>query len=93
MGKGTRAAKTELEKMDFSKVTCREAAKEVARIITKLHDDVKEKEYELEMSWCCRESGGKHVMLPPALKEELETAARDAKKREEMADSDDESDG
>ena len=42
----------------------REAAKEVARIIYSVHDDVKDKEFELELSWICQESGNRHQLVP-----------------------------
>jgi len=53
MGKGRTSAKTELEKINFEKVKCREAVDRVAEIIYKLHDDVKDKNFELELS-CVR---------------------------------------
>lgn len=42
----------------------REAANEVARIIYSVHDDVKDKEFELELSWICEESGNRHQLMP-----------------------------
>jgi hypothetical protein len=32
--------------------------------IYKCHDDNKDKDFELEMSWICPESGGKHQTVP-----------------------------
>lgn len=89
MGKHRQGAKTELERIDFANVTCREAVKEIAKIIYKLHDDVKDKDFELEMSWVCDESNRKHVMVPVELREEAIKAAVEAKDKADMDDSDD----
>lgn len=32
--------------------------------IYKCHDDNKDKDFELELSWICPESGGKHQSVP-----------------------------
>jgi len=89
IGKHMRSAKTELEKIDFKSITCREAVKEVARIIYKFHDDIKEKDFELELSWVCDESGRQHQYVPAELFAEAVTRAQDLKKKEEMDESDD----
>ncbi len=39
----------ELEKLKLSEMTCREALASVAKIIYSVHDDVKDKEFELEL--------------------------------------------
>jgi len=49
IGKGRQLAKTELEKLKLSELTTREAVFEAARIIHLVHDDAKEKEFELEL--------------------------------------------
>jgi len=93
VGKQRNGAKTELEKIKFETVTCREAVMEIAKIIYKLHDDVKDKAFELELSWVCDESKRKHVSVPADLRESAIKAAVAAKERAEMADSDDDDDG
>lgn len=90
VGKQKQGAKTELERLKFDAITCREAVKKIAEIIYKLHDDVKDKEFELEMSWVCDESDKKHVMVPAELRAEAIAAAKEAKERTEMEDSSDE---
>lgn len=75
LGKGRQGAKTEIEKLDLGSLTCREALKEVAKIIHMLHDEGKDKPFELELSWLCKESEWKHVQVPSALKDEVEQAA------------------
>jgi len=92
IGKHRMGAKTELEKIKFESITCREAVNEIAKIIYNLHDDVKDKEFELEMSWVCDESERKHVPVPENLRSEAIRLAVDAKEKAEMDDSDDDDD-
>ncbi|KAF7313678.1 Proteasome subunit alpha type [Mycena chlorophos] len=77
VGKGRQLAKTELEKLKLSELTAREAVIEAARIIYLVHEDAKEKEFELEMSWISPESGGLHVAVPQELVDEAETKAKE----------------
>lgn len=90
VGKQRQGAKTELERLKFDTITCKEAVMEIARIIYKLHDDVKDKDFELEMSWVCDASDRKHVLVPADLKNEAVKAAKEAKEKAEMEDSDSE---
>ncbi|KAI8850629.1 nucleophile aminohydrolase [Chytridium lagenaria] len=76
VGKGRQLAKTEIEKLKLTQMTVREAVKEAARIIYAVHDDSKDKDFELEISWVCEESGNKHEMVPRELLEEAEAAAK-----------------
>ncbi|KAK7695512.1 hypothetical protein QCA50_000148 [Cerrena zonata] len=78
VGKGRQLAKTELEKLKLSELTTREAVFEAARIIHLVHDDAKEKEFELEMSWIGAETNGLHLPVPKDLLEEADKKARDA---------------
>eukprot|EP01100_Stratorugosa_tubuloviscum_P011196 TRINITY_DN495_c0_g1_i1.p1 TRINITY_DN495_c0_g1~~TRINITY_DN495_c0_g1_i1.p1 ORF type:complete len:247 (+),score=128.50 TRINITY_DN495_c0_g1_i1:112-852(+) len=72
-GKTRQAAKTELEKLKLNELTCEQAIKEVARIIYKLHDENKDKDFELEIA-CANANGFKVVS-----KEILEQAENYAK--------------
>jgi len=82
-GKGKQVAKTEIEKLKLGVLTCREAVNEAARIIHTVHDDAKDKDFELEMSWVCTESGGRHELVPAAIASEAERLAK-ASLQEEM---------
>jgi 20S proteasome subunit alpha 7 len=91
-GKGRQSAKAELEKLDLSagKLSLLDGVKEAARIIYVAHDDNKDKEFELEMTWISNLEGptkGLHQEVP---KELLEEAERLAKKALEGEDDDDE---
>mmetsp|Transcript_85044 Transcript_85044/g.170179 ORF Transcript_85044/g.170179 Transcript_85044/m.170179 type:complete len:258 (+) Transcript_85044:80-853(+) len=90
LGKGRMGAKTEIEKLNLTTITCREALKAVAKIIHTLHDEGKDKPFELELSWLCVESGWKHEHVPAAVAGEIEAAAKKEIEDAEMEDDDDE---
>jgi len=90
IGKHRQGCKTELEKLTLSTITCREAVKEIARIMYNLHDEVKDKTFELEMTWISDESKRLHVSVPDNLRDDAIRAAREAKeKADKESDSDD----
>ncbi|KAG0871775.1 hypothetical protein G6F16_005655 [Rhizopus arrhizus] len=86
VGKGKSVAKTEIEKLDLENMTVREAVNEITRIIYTCHDDVKDKEFELELSWICAESKYKHQFVPNELKSEAERLAKESSSDDEMED-------
>lgn len=58
-----------------------DGVKEAARIIYVAHEDSKDKEFELEMSWISSVDGptkGRHEEVPKELHEEAEKAAKRA---------------
>ncbi|MCJ1387854.1 putative proteasome subunit alpha type-7 [Xylographa bjoerkii] len=80
-GKGRQTAKSELEKLDLAAGTLslHEGVKEAARIIYVAHEDTKDKEFELEMSWISSLEGptkGRHEHVPKDILEEAEKAAQ-----------------
>ena len=75
-GKGKQIAKTEIEKLKFDSLSSRDAVKEAARIIYLAHDEAKDKDFELELSWICNESGGKHQFVPKDIALEAERLAK-----------------
>jgi len=46
-----------------------------------VHDSVKDKEFELELSWVCTESKGRHEFVPKDIAEEAERLAKVKKKK------------
>ncbi|KAF9263554.1 20S proteasome subunit [Marasmius fiardii PR-910] len=78
VGKGRQLAKTELEKLNLSELSTRQAVMEAARIIHLVHDDSKEKDFELEMSWIGDETNGLHLPVPKDLFAEADAKARAA---------------
>eukprot|EP01096_Ripella_sp_DP13-Kostka_P000163 TRINITY_DN1021_c0_g1_i1.p1 TRINITY_DN1021_c0_g1~~TRINITY_DN1021_c0_g1_i1.p1 ORF type:complete len:265 (+),score=113.40 TRINITY_DN1021_c0_g1_i1:40-795(+) len=77
-GKGKQAAKAEIEKLKFAQLSPQEAVKEVAKIIYAVHDEIKDKYFELELSWICADSGFKHEFVPQSLYDEAVEYAKAA---------------
>eukprot|EP01119_Soliformovum_irregulare_P013628 TRINITY_DN3652_c0_g1_i4.p1 TRINITY_DN3652_c0_g1~~TRINITY_DN3652_c0_g1_i4.p1 ORF type:complete len:252 (+),score=69.13 TRINITY_DN3652_c0_g1_i4:79-834(+) len=87
IGKAKQAAKGEIEKLKLSELTAREAVAEVAKIIYQVHDEVKDKEFELELSWICPESKNRHEMVPKEIAQAAEAKVK-AELEEAMVDED-----
>ena len=68
-----------------------EGVKQLAKIIYTLHDEAKDKPFELEMSWLCEGSGWKHVGVPKGViaeatawaKKEIEEAEEEESEEED----------
>ncbi|CAG89125.2 DEHA2F09724p [Debaryomyces hansenii CBS767] len=89
-GKGRQTAKSELEKLNFEELTVKEAVKVAAKIIHQAHEDNKDKDYELEISWCSKEETScRHESVPDAL---LQEAIKLAQEEDEEEEDDDEED-
>ena len=96
-GKGRQPARTELEKLNLNKpdqaevIDVREGVKQLARIIYLLHEEGKDKPFELEMSWLCEESGWEHKGVPrDFIKEAVDWAKKDIEEAEEYESDEDE---
>jgi len=81
IGKNKSAAKTEIEKLNLKELSCKEAIVEVSKILHGVHDDIKDKEFELELSWLCEESKWEHVKVPKNLWEQANNAGIEHKKQ------------
>ncbi|XP_041828807.1 proteasome subunit alpha type-3 [Melanotaenia boesemani] len=88
IGKAKQAAKTEIEKLQMKEMTCRELVKEVAKIIYIVHDEVKDKAFELELSWVGEITNGRHELVPKDIREEAEKYAKDSLEEEDDSDED-----
>ncbi|EDV20266.1 expressed hypothetical protein [Trichoplax adhaerens] len=86
-GKAKQAVKTELEKIKANDMTCEEIVKEIARIIYVVHDEIKDKLFELELSWVCKATNGEHQLVPADIASEAIRLAKHA--MEEDLDDDD----
>ena len=69
-------------------MTVADLVKEAAKIIYMVHDEVKDKMFELELSWVSKDTQGKHQRVPKEVLEEAEKFAKAA--MEDDSDSDDE---
>jgi len=91
LGKAAQTAKTEIEKLDLKKLSCEEGVIEAAKIIYSVHDDLKDRLFDLELSWVCPQSENTHQLVPKDLFEKAESKAKEAQK-EESSDSGSEGD-
>lgn len=85
VGKGRQGAKTEIERLNLKEMTCREAVVQIAKLIYQVHDEAKDKAFELELSWVCDESNRMHERVPADLHAAAVAAAK-ASLEEEMDD-------
>eukprot|EP01083_Nonionella_stella_P131653 400127_1 len=92
VGKGSQGAKVQLEKINFDTITCKEAVIKISEIIYQLHDEVKDKPFELELSWVCDESQKKHELVPKALLDQAIAAGVQAAEDDDSDDEDDDDD-
>jgi 20S proteasome subunit alpha 7 len=92
IGKGQRAAKTEIEKLKFSEKTVAESLGLVAKILVGVHDEAKDKPMEVELAWVCAASGWKYESVPKDKVAEAMAWAKAQLEAEEMGDDDDEED-
>jgi 20S proteasome subunit alpha 7 len=79
-GKAAGSARSLIEKLDLKNMKCKDAVVEAAKIIYEIHDDIKDKLFELEMSWICTESGNKHQFVPKDLVDAAEKIAKEEEK-------------
>lgn len=87
-GKGRQSAKNELEKLDMATLSAKDAVKEAARIIYLAHEDNKDKDFEIEITWCsASETKGQHQFVPEDLLKEAKEYA-EAKLNEDSDDDD-----
>jgi 20S proteasome subunit alpha 7 len=82
-GKARPTVKTEIEKLNLETLTCREALNQLARVVRIVHQDERERTFELEASWICEESGWKHVVVPRATRDEADAWAKQKLAEEE----------
>jgi 20S proteasome subunit alpha 7 len=76
IGKGKNGAKSQLEKLDLSTLTARQAVIEAAKVIYSQHDPAKDKPIELEISWVSDETDRMHQLVPPELHAQAEAEAK-----------------
>uniref|UniRef100_A0A8C9FBB7 Proteasome 20S subunit alpha 3 n=1 Tax=Pavo cristatus TaxID=9049 RepID=A0A8C9FBB7_PAVCR len=84
IGKARQAAKTEIEKLQvgcFSFIVLLSG-----QIIYIVHDEVKDKAFELELSWVGEITNGKHEIVPKDIREEAEKYAKESLKEEDESD-------
>lgn len=89
LGKAKQQARTMIETLKLEELTCRQAVVEIAKILHSCHDELKDKNFEVEMSWICDESGREHQLVPDDI---VAAATEEAKAALESDDSDSDED-
>jgi len=88
IGKARMAARTEIEKLNLEELSCKDALFELGKIIHTVHDDIKDKAFELELSWIGEETGNTFQLVPQEMKDEIETRIKAALEEESDEDED-----
>lgn len=70
-------------------MTCQQLVKEAAKIIYQVHDEVKDKMFELELSWVTKDTQGKHERVPQQVHDEAEAYAKEALEEDSDSDAED----
>lgn len=83
IGKGAQAAHSEIEKLKMTELSCRELVKEAAKIIYGIHDEVKDKEFNLFLSWVTADTNGEHHFVPADVFADAEAYAKAALEAED----------
>eukprot|EP01128_Nolandella_sp_AFSM9_P000310 TRINITY_DN10479_c0_g1_i1.p1 TRINITY_DN10479_c0_g1~~TRINITY_DN10479_c0_g1_i1.p1 ORF type:complete len:270 (-),score=48.88 TRINITY_DN10479_c0_g1_i1:170-940(-) len=91
-GKAANAARAEIEKLDLQNMTSLEATVEAAKIIYECHDELKDRLFQLELSWVCPQSNNQHTVVPADVFAAAEKAAIDAQADDSSDEESDESD-
>eukprot|EP00461_Guttulinopsis_vulgaris_P004525 UN04527 len=89
-GKHKQGVNTELEKIDYNTITCAQAVEQIAHILYKVWDDVKDKPFEYEVLWLHKDNKYKLAAPPKDLVDKAVTDAKAAKQRALMDDDVDE---
>ncbi|KAG9508400.1 Proteasome subunit alpha type-3, partial [Fragariocoptes setiger] len=86
VGKGRQAAKAAMENKKIADMTSRELVKEAARVIYVVHDEVKDKAFELELSWVGDCTNGIHEPVPSNIFKEAEAYAKESIREDTSSD-------
>eukprot|EP00656_Telonema_subtile_P000385 TRINITY_DN1017_c0_g1_i1.p1 TRINITY_DN1017_c0_g1~~TRINITY_DN1017_c0_g1_i1.p1 ORF type:complete len:256 (-),score=55.38 TRINITY_DN1017_c0_g1_i1:197-964(-) len=90
VGKARMAAKTEIEKLNLEELSAQDALFELGKIIHTVHDDVKDKAFELELSWISDATDNVFQVVPKEMKDEIETRIKAALEEESDDEEEDE---
>ena len=76
IGKAKQAAKTEIEKLKLGEINSKDACKEAAKTIYVVHDEVKDKAFQLQLTWVGADSNGVHSKVPADILANAEAYAK-----------------
>lgn len=63
IGKAKQNARTEIEKLKLADLTAADGVKEAAKIVHSCHDEIKDKYFELDLSWVGANTADRHVIV------------------------------
>lgn len=78
IGKAAQNAKTEIEKIKYKDMTCSELIREGAKVIYSVHDEIKDKHFELELGWVGRVTEEKFNFVPRDVFDDAEKFAKES---------------
>jgi len=78
VGKAKQSAKTEIEKLKLNDMNVRQLTSEASKIIYQVHDELRDKEFKLELSWVGVETNGLHKLVPDNIYLEADKAGKEA---------------
>uniref|UniRef100_A0A915EY96 Proteasome subunit alpha type n=1 Tax=Echinococcus canadensis TaxID=519352 RepID=A0A915EY96_9CEST len=88
IGKARQNAKTELEQIKLGDMNIQQLIKEAAKVIYTVHDEIKDKNFELDLSWVGAKTDSRHQVVPSEVHQEAEDYAK--RSLEESGDLDEE---
>jgi len=72
VGKSKQAAKTEIEKLNLERLTCAEALKQISKIIHTIREEEKDKPFELEAGWICKDTNWEFDLVPADIRKQAQ---------------------
>jgi len=78
IGKASQNAKTEVEKIKFKELSVHDLVKEAAKVIYSVHDEIKDKHFELELGWIGKATEEKFQFVPKQVFDEAEKYAKES---------------
>lgn len=92
LGKGRQSAKSDIERLDLTTLTCKEALGHIAKMILTVHDESKDKPFVLEMCWLCKDTDWTFQLVDDALVDEARAWAQSQLDDDDDDDEDDDED-
>merc|ERR1711934_690283 len=92
IGKARVAAKTEIEKLKLDELSAEDALFELGKIIHTVHDDIKDKTFELELSMISEATDNVFKLIPADQRDQIETRIKAALEEESDEEEDEEDD-
>lgn len=76
IGKAAQGAKTEIEKLKYRDMKCADVVKDLVKVLYTVHDEIKDKNFELELGWIGQHTKGVFEYISKETTEEAEKYAK-----------------